>query len=674
MQQKKVLDEILNALSGVRAGSGYKCVCPAHEDKTASLSVTPSGDKLLFHCFAGCSYQQITNALKARGLMQNTARPNLRAVNSRIEAVYDYADENGNVLFQKLRKEGKKFSLRKRDINGKWQYKNVTQGIDVPLYRLPEVLASPCVCVAEGEKDADNLAALGYAATCNFDGAGKWRSSYNKWLRGKDVVLFEDNDAPGRAHVEKVGRSLQGVAASVRVVKFAEMPEKSDVSDWLATGKNADDLRQLISSALPFQPSAEELPPEDEQDATPQHEDEDRIPNAKYDDYVTLFESVLEAPRRDIFTDKLMTRDRGLWVPAINCLPIIRSAAARLEEQRTKRFKRPLIEDYLFDFERSKEPEFLAYIPEWDKRDRIKEFSDAIILRDGDVTQKDFCELLKEWLSIALQRLENPETQNRILILKGNQGIGKDTWIDSLLAGAGQFAGHMSVVTGDKDTFLQLHRGLFLKISEFDKTARTEVSLLKDLITAHSTDLRAQYERDFRRRYVRCSFISSCNVDDILRDHTGSRRYLIFDVDRIDWTYPRTHYDSQQILAQARDLCRQGFRAGEQAQDAMRAYLDAKTPEDPALDTVDAFNGVAAKMLEGMTIEKRMLYEKRGWIPNSDCGDIIERVGKMVGLHPRTVRSHLKQLGLMVKCDGVRGYRIDFIERDRRDTSGQMIL
>ena len=39
-----------------KAGRGWTAKCPAHEDRTASLSITAGDDgRVLLHCFAGCS-------------------------------------------------------------------------------------------------------------------------------------------------------------------------------------------------------------------------------------------------------------------------------------------------------------------------------------------------------------------------------------------------------------------------------------------------------------------------------------------------------------------------------------------------------------------------------------------------------------------------------------------
>lgn len=99
----------------------------------------------------------------------------------------------------------------------------------------------------------------------------------------------------------------------------------------------------------------------------------------------------------------------------------------------------------------------------------------------------------------------------------------------------------------------------------------------------------------------------------------------------------------------------------------MRAYLDAKTPEDPALDTVDAFKDFMRRAIEAMPLEMRAVCERRGWVANAECAEVIERVSRAVGLHQKTVRSHLKQLGWAIKSDGTRGYRIDRLGTDGAD-------
>lgn len=131
---------------------------------------------------------------------------------------------------------------------------------DPVLYRLPDILGMihDTVFVVEGEKDADKLAAIGFVATTNPEGAGKWRECFNPFLAGKTVYILADNDDVGRKHAQDVARSLHGVAASVRVVGLPGLPEKSDVSDWLDAGGDPETLLRLCESFPEWQPSTDD--------------------------------------------------------------------------------------------------------------------------------------------------------------------------------------------------------------------------------------------------------------------------------------------------------------------------------------------------------------------------------------------------------------------------------
>lgn len=59
------LDRVLSRLDRPRrSGRGYLCRCPAHEDRSASLSIAEGEDgRVLLHCFAGCSTQDVLAAI-----------------------------------------------------------------------------------------------------------------------------------------------------------------------------------------------------------------------------------------------------------------------------------------------------------------------------------------------------------------------------------------------------------------------------------------------------------------------------------------------------------------------------------------------------------------------------------------------------------------------------------
>lgn len=237
--------EILQRLKGVRrSGKGWTARCPAHDDHRNSLSISEGeGGRLLLYCHAGCTFEAICRAAGIGSQVNGIQGAR------RIVAAYDYCDERGELLYQAIRYEPKGFSQRRPDGDG-WVYK-LNGARRVP-YRLPELLAAdPAqpVFIVEGEKDADRLAALGFVATTNAGGAGKWRNEYKEHLRGRHVVIIPDNDEPGREHAAKVTRSLRGIAASVRVLELRGLKLKGDVSDWLDAGGVVDELLVLAESA-----------------------------------------------------------------------------------------------------------------------------------------------------------------------------------------------------------------------------------------------------------------------------------------------------------------------------------------------------------------------------------------------------------------------------------------
>lgn len=60
--------EIVKALGGYWSRGQGMCCCPAHDDRTPSLSVGLSKSAILFHCFAGCSSAAVLHGLKQHGV------------------------------------------------------------------------------------------------------------------------------------------------------------------------------------------------------------------------------------------------------------------------------------------------------------------------------------------------------------------------------------------------------------------------------------------------------------------------------------------------------------------------------------------------------------------------------------------------------------------------------
>ena len=234
-----------------KSSANMVCRCPAHDDQRASLSISRGREgRILLNCHAGCDFKDICAAAgitKEDLMVDNCPHPDAQD-KDRFLATYDYRDREGKLSFQVVRMRSKDFRARKPDSSGNdwiWNRKDTS---NVP-YRLPELMAEPdrTVIVVEGEKDVDNLAKLNCIATCNAGGAGKWNFEHASYLLGRDVIIIPDNDEPGRKHAQKVAQSLDKIAKKIRILELPDLPEKGDVSDWIAGGGTAEQLNQMIA-------------------------------------------------------------------------------------------------------------------------------------------------------------------------------------------------------------------------------------------------------------------------------------------------------------------------------------------------------------------------------------------------------------------------------------------
>jgi len=275
-------DEVLAKFPDAkRNGQGYVAKCPAHEDRSPSLSVTEGHDgATLVKCHAGCDTESVCRAAGIALADLFVKKPAPRNGSFRIVAEYDYLDETGNLLFQVCRLDPKDFRQRKPDPTAKdgWSWK--TAGVRRVPYRLPELIAAVAdgrpIFIAEGEKDVAALNAAGFAATSNPGGAGKWQSDFAEFFKGAEVFIIADKDTPGRKHAQAVAENLHGVAATVRVLELPDTNGKpvKDPSDYFAAGGQAAELDQLAQDAPLW------TPPQAEQDPLPGNDDppEDAAP------------------------------------------------------------------------------------------------------------------------------------------------------------------------------------------------------------------------------------------------------------------------------------------------------------------------------------------------------------------------------------------------------------
>lgn len=267
----KQLNLIVSKLKGVmRSGAGLVALCPAHDDKTQSLSISWKEDgTVLLKCHAGCETEAVMAAigLPMSALFPEHAQvpaPSVVPPSERVPVcTYDYVDEKGNLLSQVVRYEPKSFRQRRPDGEGGWIYN--LEGVRRVLYRLPEFRKKnrTTAFVVEGEKDADRLWSLKLPTTTSLGGSSAWRPEYAEQLTAAKIeraVILPDNDGAGRKYAAKVAESLHAAGIAVKIVELPDLPEKGDVSDWLDAGHTKEELFDLVRAAKEWAPGAEPEP------------------------------------------------------------------------------------------------------------------------------------------------------------------------------------------------------------------------------------------------------------------------------------------------------------------------------------------------------------------------------------------------------------------------------
>ena len=192
--------------------------------------------------------------------------------------------------------------------------------------------------------------------------------------------------------------------------------------------------------------------------------------------------------------------------------------------------------------------EYFQSLDNWDLTDTdfIGQLADTIKVRNNTYWKEYF----KKWLvSCVACALDEEKVNHQVLVLVGPQGIGKSSWLNSLLPK--ELSGYLYsglINPNNKDTLVHLSENLFINLDELENLNKTELGSLKSLITQSAIKLRKAYGMFNENLRRRASFMGSVNDAEFLTDSTGNRRYLCFTCEKIDY---QNNIDIDMVYAQA---------------------------------------------------------------------------------------------------------------------------
>lgn len=200
----------------------------------------------------------------------------------------------------------------------------------------------------------------------------------------------------------------------------------------------------------------------------------------------------------------------------------------------------------------------------WDGVSRMQAFYQTITAEGEDedlrvLEQK--VAMMRRWMISAIAAAFRPNgvSAHGVLVLQGDQYLGKTKWFKSLVpSDLGVIQDGLMLRPDDRDSVKQVVSYWLVELGELDATFRkSDIAQLKSFLTRDRDVLRRAYARmesEYARRTV---FFASVNPRQFLHDPTGNRRYWTISCKKINHDH---RLDMQQVWA---EVYQQDYLRGE---------------------------------------------------------------------------------------------------------------
>jgi len=200
--------------------------------------------------------------------------------------------------------------------------------------------------------------------------------------------------------------------------------------------------------------------------------------------------------------------------------------------------------------------DYFYNLPTYDeKTDYILELANTITTTKQDLWRECF----KKWIVAMVGCvLDDKVINHTVIVFSGKQGLGKTTWVEKLVPRKLKeylFSG--TINPNNKDTLVQLSECMLINLDELENLNRSEIGSLKEIITKTQIRMRRAYGHNNETMPRRASFAGSVNTAQFLNDSTGSRRFLCFELEGIQYQH---EVDIDNVFSQALYLFKTGFR------------------------------------------------------------------------------------------------------------------
>ena len=300
----------------------------------------------------------------------------------------------------------------------------------------------------------------------------------------------------------------------------------------------------------------------------------------------------------------------------------------------SKDMERILVSERIDSYDPVKE--WLDDLPQWDGRDRLGELADRVRTKSAD-----WRENFKIWMrSMVSQWRAGREAMygaQMVLMLVGGQGTRKSTFMRMLLPRELMpFYIDRIDFTNRKEALRALSRFLLINIDEYDQVSKTQTAFLKHLIQRTDVKERKLYSTTFEQQQRYAAFCATTNSLVPLKDDSGSRRYLVVEVDGVIDTDTQgdRRIDYPQLYAQIVHEIESGEEyafTGEREQQIMRRNTDYYETPNVILLFEDMFRKPSAGdeplLLSPTEILGRLRMDPKNRSDATSLGNYLRRNG-----------------------------------------------
>jgi putative DNA primase/helicase len=293
----------------------------------------------------------------------------------------------------------------------------------------------------------------------------------------------------------------------------------------------------------------------------------------------------------------------------------------------------------------------------WDKKSRLQPFYDSV-KSDSDLKEL----YMKKWGVMAVAAVFNPEgiRPQGILTFEGSQGLGKTTWLSSIIGNPKWIGEGQALDPENKDSVLDVVSRWIVELGEIQATfTRSDIQSLKAFVTKNEDRIRAPYDKKANMYARRTVFFGTVDEKNFLNDKNGTRRFWTVSVQDININHG---IDTQQLWAELYEIYKSGYAWWMDREEIYQ--VNASNDEYMVVDAIEELLGEHCRVaspddkvtnFEWLNSTKILMRLGKSNPSKTDCNTVAKWLRKKNARYKRDYRQYLVDVDT-INVEGKRNY------------------